>query len=78
MPQNTEIDVYSAGTPNGHKIHILLEELDLKYNLHKIEIGKNTQKEDWFLKINRTSLVSRFCTLPGGNTSFRKTTTQLS
>ncbi|KAM3414219.1 hypothetical protein BST61_g10876 [Cercospora zeina] len=48
----TNIDLYTAGTPNGQKISITLEELGLKYNVHKVEIAKNQQKEEWFLKIN--------------------------
>jgi hypothetical protein len=31
-----------------------LEELGLPYNFTRIGISKNTQKEPWFLKINRT------------------------
>jgi glutathione S-transferase len=42
-----------AGTPNGHKISITLEELGLQYNIHKLEFSKNQQKEPWFLEINR-------------------------
>ena len=34
-------------------MHIAFEELGLKYNVHKIDISKNTQKEEWFLKICR-------------------------
>lgn len=44
---------YTAGTPNGQKINILMEELNLNYKVHNIDIAKNVQKEDWFLKINR-------------------------
>jgi hypothetical protein len=39
-------------------VHIAFEELGLKYNVHKIDISKNTQKEEWFLKICR-KLASR-------------------
>lgn len=46
---------YTAGTPNGQKISCTLEELGIKYNVHKIDISKNEQKQDWFLEINRTS-----------------------
>lgn len=46
------IDLYTTQTPNGIKISILLEELGLPYNVHKIEFSKNTQKEPWFLEIN--------------------------
>ena len=33
------IDVYSWPTPNGHKVHILLEECALPYRAHAIDIG---------------------------------------
>ncbi|KAI9883516.1 MAG: threalose-6-phosphate phosphatase [Watsoniomyces obsoletus] len=51
-PIETNIDFYTWGTPNGHKISILLEELGLKYNVHPIDISTDVQKEEWFLKIN--------------------------
>ena len=47
-----DIDLYTAATPNGYKVSILLEELELKYNLHKIDLSKNVQKEKWFLSLN--------------------------
>ncbi|NHZ37111.1 glutathione S-transferase family protein [Massilia rubra] len=46
------IDLYSAPTPNGHKVSIALEELALPYTLHTLELNQNQQKEDWFLAIN--------------------------
>ena len=49
----TDIVLYTYGTPNGHKASIALEELGLKYEVQSIDIMKNIQKEDWFLKINR-------------------------
>src|SRR5947199_10601796 len=52
MSQRPNIDLYIAQTPNGIKISITLEELGLPYNVHKIELSKNTQKEPWFLAIN--------------------------
>ncbi|USW56212.1 Putative glutathione S-transferase, Thioredoxin-like superfamily [Septoria linicola] len=52
MAPQTNIDLYTAGTPNGQKISITLEELGLKYNVHKVDIAKNVQKEDWYLEIN--------------------------
>lgn len=48
------IKLYTAGTPNGQKVNIALEELGLLYELHKIDISKNVQKEAWFLDINRS------------------------
>ncbi len=45
-------DLYTAATPNGYKVSILLEELGLDYTVHKIDMGKQEQKEQWFLKLN--------------------------
>ncbi len=46
------IELYTAATPNGRKISIMLEETGLEYNVHKIDLHKMEQKEDWFIKIN--------------------------
>ncbi|KAF2148217.1 glutathione S-transferase [Myriangium duriaei CBS 260.36] len=46
------IKLYTAGTPNGQKVNIALEELGLDYEVIKIDIAKNVQKEPWFLDIN--------------------------
>ena len=45
-------DLYTSATPNGYKVSIMLEELKLKYKVHKIDLGKQTLKEEWFLKLN--------------------------
>lgn len=46
------IDLYTAGTPNGYKISIALEELGLPYTLHNLNLLANEQKQPSFLKIN--------------------------
>jgi glutathione S-transferase/GST-like protein len=46
------IDLYTAATPNGHKISIALEELELVYTLHALDLSAGEQKEPWFLAIN--------------------------
>ncbi len=46
------IDLYTAATPNGHKISVMLEEVGLAYQTHPINLGKREQKQDWFLKLN--------------------------
>jgi GSH-dependent disulfide-bond oxidoreductase len=46
------IDLYTAATPNGHKISIALEELGLPYTVHQIDMGKLEQKRPEFLRIN--------------------------
>jgi GST-like protein len=46
------IELFTAATPNGHKISIALEELGLPYTLRVLDLGKLEQKEPWFLAIN--------------------------
>jgi GST-like protein len=46
------IDLYSWPTPNGHKVHIALEELGLPYTVHAIDIGQGGQFTPEFLAIN--------------------------
>lgn len=46
------IDLYTAGTPNGYKVSIALEELELPYELHNLNLLANEQKQEWFLEIN--------------------------
>ncbi|MBL8384956.1 MAG: glutathione S-transferase N-terminal domain-containing protein [Burkholderiales bacterium] len=46
------IDLYSWATPNGHKIHIMLEECGLSYRVHPVDIGKGDQFKPEFLAIS--------------------------
>jgi GST-like protein len=46
------IDLYTWPTPNGHKVHIMLEECGLAYNVHAIDIGAGDQFKPDFLKIS--------------------------
>ncbi|WP_085724812.1 glutathione S-transferase family protein [Pseudomonas sp. R37(2017)] len=46
------IDLYTAATPNGHKVSIVLEELGLPYRVHALSFDKKEQKSADFLKIN--------------------------
>ncbi len=46
------IDVYTWPTPNGHKVHIMLEECGLDYEVHAIDIGAGDQFKPEFLKIS--------------------------
>jgi GST-like protein len=46
------IELYSWTTPNGHKIHIMLEETGLPYRVHKINLGAKEQTRPEYLKIN--------------------------
>ena len=46
------IDLYTAATPNGHKVSIALEELGLPYELKVLDLSKHEQKTSAFLAIN--------------------------
>ena len=46
------IDLYTAATPNGRKISIMLEETGLDYTVHALDLGQHEQKLPTFLKIN--------------------------
>jgi GST-like protein len=51
------IDVYSWPTPNGHKVHIMLEECALPYRVHAIDIGAGDQFAPEFLKISPNNKI---------------------
>ncbi|CAG4928085.1 glutathione binding-like protein [Paraburkholderia saeva] len=51
------IDVYSWATPNGHKIHIMLEETGLEYAVHAINIGAGDQFTPEFLSISPNNKI---------------------
>src|SRR3546814_4671775 len=46
------IELYSWATPNGHKVHIMLEELGVPYNVHPVNIGAGDQFAPDFLKVS--------------------------
>ncbi len=46
------IDLYTWPTPNGHKVHIMLEEVGLEYNVIPIDINAGDQFKPEFLKIS--------------------------
>jgi GST-like protein len=51
------IDVYTAPTPNGHKVHIMLEECGLPYRIHHIKIGEGDQFKPEFLAISPNNKI---------------------
>ncbi|GGC03443.1 thiol:disulfide oxidoreductase [Oxalicibacterium flavum] len=51
------IDVYSTATPNGHKVHIMLEECGLPWQAHHIDIGAGDQFKPDFLKISPNNKI---------------------
>jgi GSH-dependent disulfide-bond oxidoreductase len=51
------IDLYYWTTPNGHKITIFLEEVELPYTIVPINIGKGDQFQPEFLKISPNNRI---------------------
>ncbi len=51
------IDLYTWTTPNGRKVSIMLEELGLDYQVHKIDITKGDQYQPDFLAISPNNKI---------------------
>ena len=55
------IDVYSWATPNGHKVHIMLEECGLQlgrdWRVHPVDIGAGDQLTPEFLQISPNNKI---------------------
>ena len=51
------IQLYALTTPNGVKAGIALEELELPYEPHKVDFGKQEQHEPSYLKINPNNKI---------------------
>ncbi len=47
-----DLELFTWRTPNGFKVSIALEELDLPYRVTPVDIGAGVQKQPWFLAIN--------------------------
>ncbi|WP_284619978.1 glutathione S-transferase N-terminal domain-containing protein [Aquabacterium humicola] len=51
------IEVYSWATPNGHKVHVMLEECGLSYRVHAVDIGAGEQFDPAFLAISPNNKI---------------------
>jgi GST-like protein len=51
------IELYSWPTPNGHKVHIMLEETGLEYEVHPVDISNGDQFAPDFLKISPNNKI---------------------
>ena len=51
------IDLYTWPTPNGHKVHIMMEETGTPYRVIPIDIGKGDQFKPEFLKISPNNKI---------------------
>ena len=69
------IDLYTWPTPNGHKVHIMLEECGLPYAVHAVDIGAGEQFDPQFLKISPIHATSTVSPLPAQSSSPTKNCT---
>jgi GST-like protein len=51
------IDLYFAGTANGQRAAIALEETGLAYRLHRVDLAKGEQRSPEFLRLNPAGLI---------------------
>ncbi len=57
-PQHPErLQLYSLPTPNGVKVSILLEEIGLPYEAHRVEFARNEQMSPEFLSLNPNNKI---------------------
>lgn len=61
------IDLYTAPTPNGYKASVMLEEVALPYEVHRLNLGAKEQKADWFLAINPNGRIPAIVDRDAGN-----------
>lgn len=59
------IQLYSMATPNGQKVGVCLEEMDLSYDAHLIDITQGDQHDPEFLRISPNGKIPAILD-PGG------------
>src|SRR4029078_5236520 len=65
------IELYTWPTPNGHKVHIMLEETGTPYNVHAIDIGAGDQsKPDSLRSSHNNKMPARLNTDGPGSKPF--------
>lgn len=51
------IDLYTASTFNGQRVSIMLEEIELPYSVHRVDLTKGDQRQPEFLKLNSSGRI---------------------
>jgi GSH-dependent disulfide-bond oxidoreductase len=51
------IELFTAPTPNGMKVMIALQEMELEHKITPINLQENEQKQDWYVKLNPNGRV---------------------
>ncbi|WP_043642728.1 glutathione S-transferase family protein [Caenispirillum salinarum] len=61
------IDLYTWKTPNGRKVSVLLEELDLRYTVHPVDISAGAQHQAAFRAISPNGKIPAIVDTEGPN-----------
>jgi GST-like protein len=64
------IDLYTWSTPNGRKVSIMLEECELDYAAHPVDITKDEQFKPDFLKISPNNRIPAIVDRDNGRSLF--------
>jgi len=51
------MDLYTDNTSNGHRVAIMLEECEIEYQVHKVNLRRGEQKQARFLKLNPSGRI---------------------
>ena len=71
------IELYTSPTPNGYKISVALEELDIPYNVHVVNLQSGDQKKPEFLELNPNGRIPVIIDTDNDNLSIMESGAQL-
>ena len=71
------IELYTSPTPNGYKISVALEELDIPYNVHVVNLQSGDQKKLEFLELNPNGRIPVIVDTDNDNLSIMESGAQL-
>ena len=71
------IELYTSPTPNGYKISVALEELDIPYNVHVVNLQSGDQKKPEFLELNPNGRIPVIFDTDNDNLSIMESGAQL-
>jgi glutathione S-transferase len=71
------IELYTSPTPNGYKISVALEELDIPYTVHVVNLQSGDQKKPEFLELNPNGRIPVIVDTDNDNLSIMESGAQL-
>ena len=71
------IELYTSPTPNGYKISVALEELEIPYNVHVVNLQSGDQKKPEFLELNPNGRIPVIVDTDNDNLSIMESGAQL-